>query len=166
MQPRVPASVVSISPSYAIILLWRHLAPAQAMPISRSSQWGRGSQLKLWDRVSPTVAGMVLFGHEPQGYNANWGITALRIRGQTLDRNQVVDRRELTGTADVLSRKLALELCLSNNNFTSLALARRNSRFPRPTLLWRCRPTSRNSLDRGHHRPGGQAQGRAPTSDY
>ena len=50
----------------------------------------------------PTVAGMVLFGLEPQGYNASWGITALRIRGQNLDRNQVVDRRELSGTADIL----------------------------------------------------------------
>jgi ATP-dependent DNA helicase RecG len=50
----------------------------------------------------PTVAGMVLFGRDPQGYNANWGITALRIRGQALDRNHIVDRRELTGTADRL----------------------------------------------------------------
>lgn len=50
----------------------------------------------------PTIAGMVLFGREPQRYNASWGITALRIRGQELDRNRVVDRRELTGPADAL----------------------------------------------------------------
>jgi len=50
----------------------------------------------------PTVAGMVLFGREPQRYNSGWSITALRIRGQELDRNRVVDRRELVGPADEL----------------------------------------------------------------
>ena len=50
----------------------------------------------------PTIAGMVLYGRDPQHYNASWGITALRIRAQTLDRNRVVDRRELTGSADAL----------------------------------------------------------------
>jgi len=50
----------------------------------------------------PTVAGMVLFGREPQLYNASWGITALRIRGRELNRNRIVDRRELTGAADAL----------------------------------------------------------------
>jgi ATP-dependent DNA helicase RecG len=50
----------------------------------------------------PTNAGLVLFGREPQRYNSSWGITALRIRGTTLDRNLVIDRRELTGTADAL----------------------------------------------------------------
>lgn len=50
----------------------------------------------------PTIAGMVLFGHQPQRYNNSWGITALRIRGQNYDRNHVVDRRELVGAADEL----------------------------------------------------------------
>lgn len=50
----------------------------------------------------PTVAGIVLFGQRPQRYNVSWGITALRVRGQSYDRNHVVDRRELTGTADAL----------------------------------------------------------------
>ncbi len=50
----------------------------------------------------PTIAGMVLFGREPQRYNASWGITAIRIRGKELNRNHVVDRRELTGSADAL----------------------------------------------------------------
>ncbi len=50
----------------------------------------------------PTVAGLVLFGREPQRYNASWGITALRIRGREMNRNRVVDRRELTGAADAL----------------------------------------------------------------
>lgn len=50
----------------------------------------------------PTIAGMVLFGREPQRYNASWGITAIRIRGKELNRNHIVDRRELTGAADAL----------------------------------------------------------------
>lgn len=50
----------------------------------------------------PTNAGLVLFGCEPQRYNSSWGITALRIRGTTFDRDLVIDRRELTGTADAL----------------------------------------------------------------
>lgn len=50
----------------------------------------------------PTVAGMALFGREPQRYNASWGITALRVRGQEFNRNRVVDRRELTGSVDAL----------------------------------------------------------------
>lgn len=50
----------------------------------------------------PTVAGMLLFGREPQRYNSGWGITALRIRGQEFDRNRVADRRELVGAADEL----------------------------------------------------------------
>jgi ATP-dependent DNA helicase RecG len=53
-------------------------------------------------QTMPTNAGIVLFGREPQRYNASWGITALRVRGLELDRNRVVDRRELSGPADAL----------------------------------------------------------------
>jgi ATP-dependent DNA helicase RecG len=50
----------------------------------------------------PSNAGMVLFGQQPQRYNVSWGITALRIRGRSYDRDLVADRRELVGAADEL----------------------------------------------------------------
>lgn len=53
-------------------------------------------------QLVPTIAGLLLFGKAPQRFNSNWQITALRFRGNEFDRDRYIDRRELSGTVDLL----------------------------------------------------------------
>jgi ATP-dependent DNA helicase RecG len=49
----------------------------------------------------PTVAGLMLFGLEPQRVHPQWGLGALRVSGVELT-DPIVDRADFEGTADLL----------------------------------------------------------------
>ena len=65
-------------------------------------------------RVVPTVAGLILFGLDPQRERPQWGLGAVRIHGTELT-DPIVDRADLEGTADRLIEQ-------------ALAFVRRNMR--------------------------------------
>jgi ATP-dependent DNA helicase RecG len=62
---------------------------------------GQGFMARINGDSLQTVAGAMLFGKSPQKHNDNWGITAIRVRGADIT-FPIVDRRELTGTAEFL----------------------------------------------------------------
>ncbi|GFP34785.1 hypothetical protein HKBW3S43_00577 [Candidatus Hakubella thermalkaliphila] len=65
---------------------------------------GQSLAVRYNGEVVPTVAGLMHFGRNPQQFNTNWGITALRVRGQDLA-DPIIDRKELAGTASELIEK-------------------------------------------------------------
>jgi ATP-dependent DNA helicase RecG len=60
-----------------------------------------GLALRQGESVLPTVAGVLLFGLQPQRLSPQWGVGAVRLDGTELS-NPILDRADLEGTADQL----------------------------------------------------------------
>ncbi|MDZ7363758.1 MAG: putative DNA binding domain-containing protein [candidate division KSB1 bacterium] len=54
------------------------------------------------ERVVPTIAGVLAFSAAPQSVNPAWGITALMFRGREFQREALLLRQDLTGSASSL----------------------------------------------------------------
>jgi ATP-dependent DNA helicase RecG len=54
------------------------------------------------ERVVPTIAGVLAFSATPQSVNPAWGITALMFRGREFQRDALLLRQDLNGSASAL----------------------------------------------------------------
>lgn len=60
-----------------------------------------GLMRRIEGQLVPTVAGLILFGLEPQQVHPQWGLGAMRVSGIELT-DPIVDRADFEGTADEL----------------------------------------------------------------